>query len=73
MMKKKWYKSFLLEIEMIEKEVNCPICDGTIIMHINPMGYDFVCSFCSHTFEYEKGKHKDKFNQMLGLNKKQEE
>lgn len=69
MMKKKWYKSFLLEIEEIEREVPCPHCGSSIIMHSNPMGYDFVCSFCSQTFEYEKGKHRDKFRKMLGLDK----
>ena len=71
-MNNEWYQDFLLEIKRLENELKCPQCEGTLIMHINPMGYDFLCSTCGISFEHLNGKFKDKFENLIYTKKEEE-
>lgn len=64
-MTKGWYKKFLQEVKELEKNLPCPQCGSQLILHTNPMGYDFVCSSCGFTFEHKEGKYSEKIKSML--------
>lgn len=67
-MRSNWYKKFLKEIKELETTLKCPECGSELIMHVNPVGYDFICSTCGKSFEYEEGIYKSKFKNVMHEN-----
>lgn len=52
-----WFDDFLTEVSQLEDSLVCPSCETLGLVHVNPFGYDFLCTTCGHEYAYELGKH----------------